>query len=187
MRRETPGPLSSIDMVPEEGRNDIQWALDELNKRERTQADILFDLNDRLAAHGLAPISRSAFNRRAIREYTMKRRTEDGRAIYAALAPNLTPDKIGEGDLVLGELIKTLILELLDAGSGAINTAGAMELAQAYVKTIQGQRMSAELRKQAEKEFADKASAAIDKVAKARGLSAETAKDIRAQILGVKE
>lgn len=187
MQRETPGRLSSIDLVPEEGRDDVMWALGQLNERKRSQADILFDLNDRLAVKGVAPISKSAFNRRAVRIYAQTKRDEEARALYSELARKLTPEAISEGDLVLGELIKTLVSEMLDATAGVINPTGALELARAYKAVIEGQTLSLELRRQADKELATKVNAAIDKVAKTRGLSADAAKDIRAQILGVKE
>lgn len=187
MASEGPGRLSSIDLVPEEGREDVLWALGQLNERARSQADILSDLNGRLADKGLQLISKSAFNRRAVRIYAQKRRDEEARAVYAELAKTFTPEKISEGDLVLGELIKTLVSEMLDASAGEINTAGALELARAYKAVIEGQTLSLELRRQADKEMAAKVNAAIDTVAKTRGLSADAAKDIRAQILGVKE
>ncbi|MBB4018220.1 hypothetical protein GGR16_003254 [Chelatococcus caeni] len=56
-----------LDRVPAEGHGDALWALGELSERRRTSADILFELNDRLAAKGIAPVLRSTFNRVAIR------------------------------------------------------------------------------------------------------------------------
>jgi len=187
MRRETPGPLSSIDMVPDDGRNDVQWAMDELNKRQRSQADILFELNDRLAVHGIGPISRSSFNRRAIMIYMQRKTLEDGTALVKALHGEITPETMSMGDKVLVEFIKTAANQLIAVSGGNFDTKQLLELARAFKVVLEAQGLSAELKKEAQKEFDEKASAAIDKVTKARGLSAETAKDIRAQILGVKE
>ena len=52
-RRPGRGRLSSMDLIPEEGQDDIVWAVAELNKRQRSAKEILFDLNDRLAAKGI--------------------------------------------------------------------------------------------------------------------------------------
>ena len=65
--RVTRGRLSSLDLSPEEGHDDIVWAMAQLNERKRSQEDIRFELNDRLAVKGIDAISKSAFNRRAVR------------------------------------------------------------------------------------------------------------------------
>jgi hypothetical protein len=178
------GRLSTLDLVPEEGQDDIVWALAELNKRQRTQSDILFEMNDRLEAKGLEPISRSSFNRRAVRLAAASRRLEEARYMFAGLADQFTPDKVDEGNIGLGEVIKTLIFELLDADIRH-DPKGAMELARAYLATIQGQKISSERRQKLTKEYAEKTSAAVDQVARAKGLTADTVEAIKAQILGV--
>ncbi|SIP88793.1 Protein of unknown function, partial [Rhizobium sp. RU35A] len=108
------GRLSSLDLLPDEARDDLLWALAELNRRERTQADILFELNDRLEAKGLETISRSAFNRKSMRLAKRTMQLEERRHIYAGIAERLTPEEVGNADLVLGEFLKTLLDELLD-------------------------------------------------------------------------
>ena len=65
--------LDSLDLLPPECEDDVVWALARLNERQRTQADILFELNDRLAVKGQGPISKSAFSRRSVR---LKRRRD---------------------------------------------------------------------------------------------------------------
>ena len=184
---ETRGRLSSIDLLPETVQDDVVWALGELNARKRTQSDILFEFNDRLVAKGVERISKSAFNRRAIRVARQRAKRDEAREIYSALAEDLDASKIDEASVVVGEMIKTLVVELLDNEEGVISPTGAMELAQAYVKAIQGQKMSADLRKQREKEFEVKATEAIEKVAKQKGLAADTVADIKAQILGIRK
>ncbi len=57
------GRLSSLDLLPEEARDDLIWAIGELKKRERPQADIHFEFNDRLEARASRRFA-SAFNRR---------------------------------------------------------------------------------------------------------------------------
>ena len=181
--RETRGRLSSLDLAPDEAQDDIRWALNELNARKRSQADILFDLNDKLAVKGCEGISKSAFNRKAVRISAAARRVGEARALFEGIAPQFTPERQDETNLVIGELIKVLIAELLEEDK--IGTKGAMELSQAYVKSIQGQGMSLLLRQKQQQEFAKKAGDAIKAVGKARGLTPETIDVLRAQILGV--
>lgn len=157
------GRLSSIEQLPEDAQDDIVWAIGQLNERSRTQADILFELNDRLAVKGIDPISRSAFNRRAMRLAKRAMQLEERRHVYAGIAERLTPEEIGKADVVLGEFLKTLIDELLD-GEG-LNSKNAMELARAYKETVVAQRHSAEHRRKMDEETRKKLDGAIDKVA----------------------
>lgn len=180
------GRLSSMDLVPEHARDDIVWALQELNKRARTQADILFELNDRLAVKGVDPISSSAFNRRAVRLAVAARRLEESRYLFAGLADQFTPDKIDQSNIGLGEVIKTLIFELTDPNEKQISTKGAMELARAYLATIQGQKISAERRLKLEADMKDRAVKAIDKVAQEKGLSGDVVQRLKREFLGVR-
>ncbi|WP_422371333.1 phage protein Gp27 family protein [Hoeflea sp.] len=182
------GRLSSLDLLPEEARDDLYWAIGELNRRERTQADILFELNDRLEAKGIETVSRSAFNRKAMRLAKRTMQLEERRHIYAGIAERLTPEEVSKADIVLGEFLKTLIDELLE--DDGLNPKNAMELARAYKDTVMAQRHSAELRDKSEakanaklKEAADKV---VEAVGKVKGLTAETVSAIHEQILGVK-
>ena len=151
--------LDSMELLPEEAQDDVVWAISQLNERRRSQADILFELNDRLEVKGIGPISKSAFNRKSTR---LRRRTdqlEERRYIYAGIAEKLTPEEIGRSDIVLGEFLKTLIDELLD-GDG-LNSKNAMELARAYKETVVAQRHSAEHRRKAEEEATAKLAKAV--------------------------
>lgn len=186
MARDGRGRLASIDLVPEEAQDDILWAMGELNKRQRTQADILFELNDRLAVKGVDPISKSAFNRRAIRVAAAARRVAESRALFEGLAPQFTAEKVDETNIVIGELIKMLIAELLDAGPGALTPRNSMEMARAYLATIQGQKLSAARRAQLEEQFKAKTEKAIGAVAREAGLSADRVAQIRRDVLGVR-
>ncbi|MGE6741731.1 phage protein Gp27 family protein [Allorhizobium pseudoryzae] len=177
------GRLSNLDLLPEEARDDVLWAIGELNKRERTQSDIHFELNDRLEAKGIETISRSAFNRKAMRLAKRSMQLEERRHIYAGIAERLTPEEIGNADLVLGEFLKTLLDELLD--EDGIGTKGAMELARAYKDTIMAQRHSAELREKAEAQANAKLKKAVSEVTDAvrkAGVSDETMAEINRRL-----
>ncbi|OYR28486.1 phage protein Gp27 family protein [Brucella pseudogrignonensis] len=151
--------LDSMELLPEEAQDDVVWAISQLNERRRSQADILFELNDRLEVKGIGPISKSAFNRKSTRLRRRSDQLEERRYIYAGIAEKLTPEEIGRSDIVLGEFLKTLIDELLD-GDG-LNSKNAMELARAYKETVVAQRHSAEHRRKAEQEASAKLAKAV--------------------------
>lgn len=184
-RRPGRGRLSSMDLIPEEGQDDIVWAVAELNKREKTANDILAELNDRLAAKDIDPISKSAFNRKSVKLAAMSNRLNEARHIFSGLAPQFTAEKVDEGTIVLGEFIKLLLFELAQNEGAAIGTKGAMELARAYLAAIQAQKISAERRRALEADFKAEAEKAIKKVAAVRGVSAEATEALRRELFGI--
>ena len=185
------GQLSSMDLVPEDGQEDIVWAVGELNKRERTAKDILFDLNDRLAAKDIDPISSSAFNRKSVKLAAMSNRLNEARHIFSGIAPQFTAEKVDESTVVLGEFIKLLVFELVQSEGGEIGSKGAMELARAHLAVIQGQKLSAERRSKIEAAAKDRlmkaAETAVGEVAGAGHAvdGAAVLKRIRADVYGI--
>jgi hypothetical protein len=179
--------LSSIDLVPEDAQDDIVWAIGELNQRQRTQADILFELNDRLATKGVDPISSSAFNRKAMKLRAVQIRLDEARHIFTGIADQFTPDKVDDNSIVLGEFIKMLVFELTQADASERTPKMAMELARAFHDTVKGQAMSAARRTKLESDFKQKAEAAIEKVGAARGLSPEMKDAFRRELFGVRD
>lgn len=189
MAKEGRGRLSSLDLLPEEAQDDLIWALGELNQRRRSQADILFELNERLEGKGLETISRSAFNRRSMRLARRARQLEEREYLYAGVAERLTPEKVAKNDLILGEFLKSLIDELID--SEEMTSKNVMELARAYKETVVAQRHSAERRK-AEDEARGRLIKAVDEVASAVEASAKpdglaVIRKIREEIYGIFE
>ena len=146
------GRLSSIDVLPEEASDDVVWACQELAKRSRTQADILFELNDRLEAKGLDTISRSAFSRKSVRLAAAQRRMQEARAMFEGLATQFTASDVDENTVILGEFIKTLIVELIDDQAGDKTPKQAMELARAFHATVSAQKISTDRRQKIEAE-----------------------------------
>lgn len=175
--------LSSLDLLPEECQDDVVWALKELNARSRTQSDILFELNDRLAVKGHGPISRSAFSRRSVRLKRRADRLAERDSLYAGIIEKITPDKMAEQDIILGELLKTLIDELIDEAKTAEDVK---ELASAYRQTVSAQQVSANLKAKAIAAADKKIDKAVDMVTKAAGLSADRASEIRKKVLGLR-
>lgn len=174
------GRLSSIDLLPDEAQDDILWALGELNQRRRTQADILFELNDRLVAKGIDPIKKSSFNRQSTKLAARSRRIAERQAIYAAIAPSLSPEKVAETDKVLAEFLKTMIDEMLD--DPTVGPKGAHDLAKAFHHLVSAQKISADHKKRLLEEMAVKTEQAIEKVAAKTGMSTDIVAKFRAEL-----
>lgn len=179
------GRLSSIDLLPEEAGDDIVWACQELAARTRTQTDILFELNDKLEAKGIDPISRSAFNRKAMRLAAAQRRMSEARAMFEGLSEQMTAKDVDENTIILGEFIKTLIVELVDDQAGPKTPKQAMELARAFHATVAAQKISSDRRKALEEQYKEAATTTIETVAKKTGMSHATRALLYAELVGV--
>lgn len=145
--------LSAIDMLPEEAADDIVWATQELAQRKRTQADILFELNDRLEAKGIEGISKSAFSRHSVNRAAAVRRMQEARAMFDGVSSQFTAADVDENTVILGEFIKTLIIELAGDGAGIKGPKEAMELARAFQATVSAQKISTDRRQKVEAEM----------------------------------
>lgn len=193
-RRSGRGRLSAIEQLPPESEDIIVWAAKELAKRERTQREIYQEFYLKLEElqrdfRGELEFkipSMSAFNRYSIKQAHLTRRLEDTRAIASSIASNFDAEASDDLTLIAAEAIKTLTFEILtDAGESGIAPKDAMSLANALRAACQAQGVSTQRRQKVEKEFAAKTREAVDKVAKVKGLTAETAESIKSQILGV--
>ncbi|WP_315742783.1 MULTISPECIES: DUF3486 family protein [unclassified Bradyrhizobium] len=191
------GRLSEIDKLPDWADEAKVWAFEQLKERKLSQLEILDGFNARLKAASLSEdaaaeppeISRSAFNRTAMKIAILGRRLEETREIAAVIAPKL--DEAGDNSLTLmvAETLKTLIAEMLgNAGELAADgdTAEMLMLTSRALKHAEeAKRISADGRRKIEAELQSKATKAVDAVAKASGLSAETVDAIKAKILGI--
>ena len=180
--RITRGRLSSLDLLPEEAQDDLIWALGELNARKRTQADILSELNGRLADKGLDLISKSAFNRKAVRIAAVMSRREESAAVYAAVAKNLTPQSVDEASIVVGELIKMAIAATLEGDAGGLSSEDLANLASGYRATVAAMKLSADHKRAQLAEFNAKVGEAVEAVSKAKGITADTRRALMEQL-----
>lgn len=198
MARDAPrgrGRLSGIELLPPEADGIVAWAAEALRDRDRTQLDIYQEFHGKLQAlmaesRGeleFAIPSFSAFNRYSLRLATLTRRLEETREIAASISKKFDAEASDDLTLIAAEAIKTLVFEVLTAaGDAGIDPKGAMQLAAALRAAAQAQGVSTARRARVEKEFAEKAGAAVETVARERGMSAETAEAIKAKILGVR-
>lgn len=188
------GRLSSLDLLPEEAQDDLIWACQQLAERQRTQADILFEFNDRLEVKGIDAVSKSAFNRKAIRIAAATRRQRETREIFSALSGDIEPERIDEHSIVLGEFLKTLIFELLQPGRAELNADDALKLSRGFKEVMVGQKVSSDRRadeqkreQERERIAREKTAQVIDAVGKAKGLTSETVEVIKREVLGIRE
>jgi hypothetical protein len=184
-QRKGRGRLSSIDLLPPEADHILAWAFQELKERDRTQLEIWFDFNAKLAELDLGPISKSAFNRHSIRLASMARRHEEVRAITAALTERLEPGQTDDLTIMAAETIKTLIFEMMEDGK-ASSPKAAMELARALQSAVNSQKLSVDRKRALQTQFETQVEDAIEKVSSEKGLSAEQADFFRREVLGVK-
>lgn len=195
MSRKGRGQLSGIERLPEECTPVIVWAAQALQDRDKTQSEIYQEFFAQLQAIQLEHRgeleftipSFSAFNRYSIKLALMTRRLEETREIAATISKRFDAQSSDDLTLIAAEAIKTLVFELLtDAGEGGLDPKGALSLASALFRATQAQGVSTKRRQAVETEFAGKVTQAVEKVAQSKGMSAETAEAIKAQILGVK-
>ncbi|MCO5059651.1 MAG: DUF3486 family protein [Rhizobiaceae bacterium] len=195
-RRAGRGRLSGIEMLPAQATPIIAWANSELRDRERTQLDIYQEFCARLeelhrehrGELEFAIPSFSAFNRHSIKLAALARRLDETREISGALAEKFDAGASDDLTVIAAEAIKTLIFEVLTAaGESGIDPKGAMNLANALRAAAQAQGVSTVRRQKVEKEFAEKVDSAVEKVAKVKGMTAESAEAIKDLILGVRK
>lgn len=192
------GRLSEIDMLPAWADEAKLWAFAQLKSRKKSQLDILDDFNNRLrlAAFGEGitdppQISRSAFNRTAVRIAVLGRRLEETRELAEVLAPKLDGVADNSVTLMVAETIKTLCVEML-GNAGTLKADGAtaemlMMTARALTGAEQAKKISSETRAKIERELAASAAKAVDQVAKAKGLSSDVVDAIKSKILGIEK
>jgi len=148
--KEGRGRLSSIDLLPPEADAEIAWAVQELLGRDRSQADILFELNDKLEVIGCERISRSAFNRYSMRKAMATRQLNEVREIGAAVAEALGPEKGDDVTIMLVQLIKQVAMDIIQRGN--VNSKSLQEISRALASAQAAQKASAADRREHKQE-----------------------------------
>jgi hypothetical protein len=187
-KREGRGRLSSIETLPPEANDAVEWAARELAKREKTQEQIREEFNTKLKIVNpeFGEISRSAFNRYSIRMATMTRRLRETHEIAKSLSDQFNAERSDDLTVMAAEAIKTLVFELLgDGGESGMTPSDAQRMAMALKQATQAQHISTDRRARITKEMNEAAATAIDKVGKKKGLTKEVRQQFLAEFLGV--
>ncbi|WP_370269222.1 DUF3486 family protein [Nioella sp.] len=188
------GRLSSFDLMPPEADGIIAWAAQELSDRERTQTDIYAEFVTRceelMREHrGELEFSIpafSSFNRYSMRLARLTRRLDQTKAIVSTLAEKFDPADADNLTVMTAETVKALVLTMLsETDEDEIDAKSVMQLAAAFKQAVQAQSISTDRRRKAEADFQTRVEDAVQTVARAKGLTAETTEAIKSQILGV--
>ncbi|MBK9080196.1 MAG: DUF3486 family protein [Hyphomicrobium sp.] len=186
------GRLSSIDTLPEDAEPAIVKALQALKDRKKSQAEILRVLNTDLDALDLdiKPISKSAFNRKALWLASYGKQLENAREIASVWAEKLDETPEGDVGMLLGETLKTLIFDVL-AEASMSQTSPSMVMigvaSEALRNLEKARELSVATRTKIETNSLKKANKADEKAGKEKGLSKDTISAIKSQILGVRQ
>jgi len=167
------GRLSSFDLLPPEADGIVSWAASELSDREKTQTDIYAEFVGKcqaLMAEHRGELefkipAFSSFNRYSLRQARLSRRLDQTRDIVKVLAEKHDAKASDDLTVIAGEMIKSVVLHMLGDAADGIAPKELKELADAFRSAQSAQNMST--------------------TRKAKGLTAETAEAIKAQILGV--
>ncbi|MFD2033083.1 phage protein Gp27 family protein [Ancylobacter dichloromethanicus] len=154
--------------------------------------EILDGVNERLRAaawqNGLTTdipqASRSSLNRLSMRRASAVRKMAEAKALYEGLATQFDHNDTDASSVVLGEFLKTLVLEIAD--DGGLGSKGAMELARAFQAIVTGMKVSDDRRRKLQADYDSKTAKVIDAAAKEGGLSADVVAQLRRDFLGVR-
>lgn len=187
------GRLSSFETLPPQADDLVTWAAGELAERERTQTEIYAEFVTRCEA--LMKEHRgelefkvpafSSFNRYSIRQARLSNRLAQTRDIVRALAEKHDAKASDDLTIMAGEMIKSVVLHMLGDGADGVVPKDLKALADAFRAAQAAQNMSTDRRTKEDAKVAARLGEAVDTVAKAKGLTGETAEAIKAQILGV--
>ncbi|MFN3662354.1 phage protein Gp27 family protein [Yoonia sp.] len=188
------GKLSAFELLPEACDGIVAWAASELSDRDRTQTDIYAEfvlkceqlMQEYRGELEFAIPSFSAFNRYSMRLSRLTRLHDQTRDIVAAIAEKFDAKESDDLTIMTAETIKSLTLHMLADHGEKMLPKDVMQLASAMRQVSQAQNISTERRIKHAKQFAAEVNEAVDAVAKAKGMTAETSEAIKAQILGVR-
>ncbi|MFT0861740.1 phage protein Gp27 family protein [Ancylobacter sp. G4_0304] len=186
------GRLSFWDTLPEWGDEARLWAFEQLAARALTQMEILDGVNERLRTAAwqegitsdIPQASRSSLNRLSMRRAATVRRMAEAKALYEGLATQFDHNDVDTSSVVLGEFLKSLVLEI--AETDGVGTKGAMELARAYQSVVSGMKISDDRRRRLQADYDTRTAKVIETAAKEGGLSAAVVAQLRRDFLGVR-
>ncbi len=174
--------LSSIDLLPEAATADINWAIAQLDEGRRTDSDVLFEFNDRLAVIGIEPISKSAFGRFALRKRKIFGARNEFTMVSNAFKQEYGAERTDTLTQMLVQMLMTVIYQIIAEGKSGAKEV--LSMSKSVQSLLIAQRISTGEKKKEGKQKADddKAiKASMDGVFKA----AETAMETNGQLEGL--
>ncbi|EOX1581651.1 DUF3486 family protein [Vibrio cholerae] len=184
---------SKVELLPEEIRNTLNVFIRSGNM---TQKDILEAVNQMIDDAGLgddAKLSRTGFNRYAKRMEEMGQRLRQSREVAEVWVSKLGEAPTSDVGKLLQEFVRTMafdtsmkMMEQSDGEDGEVISPKALGQLALVVQRIETAAMTSMKReKEIRAAFAAEAAEAAEKIVKQAGISADTATDIKNQILGI--
>lgn len=184
---------SKIQQLPDDIRSQLAAML---RSGSMSQKDILAEVNKLIVESGLPPeeqISRTGLNRFSKRMAEAGSRMEQAREVAAVWTSKLGQAPTSEVGKLLQEFVRTMAFEtsmkMMDASDGEegkmIDPKSLGQLALVIQRVEQAAMTSHKVEKEIRAAFAAEAATAAEKIVKQAGITAETAAQIKQQILGI--
>ncbi|MFQ2250980.1 DUF3486 family protein [Aeromonas dhakensis] len=189
--RKTKNTKSKIQQLPADIRSQLAAML---RSGDMSQKAILAEVNQLILEAGLPPeeqISRTGLNRYSKQVEAAGSRIAKAREMAEVLTSKLGDAPTSQIGNLMAENMKTMAWEtsmaLMEATEDGemIDIKQFNQLALAYQRISQSSILNQKLEKEIRAAFAAEAATAAEKIVKQAGLTAETAADIKRQILGI--
>ncbi|HBQ2372446.1 TPA: DUF3486 family protein [Klebsiella pneumoniae] len=184
----TRGRPSKIDLLPDGVRDQLHQMLRE---KRHTQEEIREAINELIDGHNLPDdmkLSRTGLNRYASKMEAFGAKIRASREMAEIWAAKLGSAPSSDVGKLLLEFVKTMAFETsmsLADGADPVEPKALGQLALVAQRLEAAAMASHKREKEIRQAFAEEAAAQAEKITKSAGLSAETAADIRRQILGI--
>jgi hypothetical protein len=186
--KRTRGKPSKIDQLPDDIKSEL---IELLRDKSVTQTEVLERVNTLIREAGLPKeehISRSGLNRYATRMATVGSRIQEAREVSKQWVDQLGGKPTGEVSKVLIEMVRTLafdqVLKMSESGE-IVEPKFIKDLAVGVEKLEKAATESTKREKEIRKAMAEEAAERAAEVAKAAGLTADGAAQIKREILGI--
>lgn len=180
--RPTRGRPSRIQQLPP----DIKARLDELLRGGVTQKEILTHLAPLLESVGEKPLSAAGLNRYATRMEAVGRRIREAREVAAVWTAKLGETPTSNVGAYTLEMLRTLVYDLtLRAHEGEdLDVEQLQDIALTLQRIERASKLNTDRERALRRELAEIAADAATGAARSKGVSAETAAEIRSAIEG---
>jgi hypothetical protein len=177
--------LSSIEMLSEAATADIQWAINTLDEGRRSDSDILFEFNDRLAVIGEGPISKSAFGRYALR----KRKIFGARTDFLMMSRAFKKENSAQNIDAQTELLTDMLMTAIFMYSSGKQMAPKeiLDMSRAMTALNSAKRISTGEKSKADKGILSKVDAVFSAATTAMEATATNPEDGKAYLKRIRE